>query len=48
MLINLAADGRPQSIRKIVGMKRSDVRRAERIVADNTDYLLQRWKEIWE
>lgn len=41
----LGADGAPQIV-TIEGMKRNDVRRAMRIVAEQQQYLLSRWREI--
>jgi hypothetical protein len=42
-----AREGTPQLIRKIDGMSRADVRRAERIVAEHADVLWTEWRRIW-
>jgi hypothetical protein len=48
VVIELAHDGCPQSVRTSVGMSRPDVRRAERIVTEHSAMLLERWSEIWD
>jgi hypothetical protein len=41
----LGVDGMPEIV-TIEGMKRGDVRRAMRIVVEELDYLLARWRDI--
>jgi hypothetical protein len=48
VVIELANGALPQGVRKIEHMSRPDICRAERIVADNTELLLTRWRQIWD
>ena len=45
VVIELAAAGRPQTIREVVGMRTQDVVSAFWIVEEHTLYLLQRWRQ---
>lgn len=45
VVIDLAALGRPQTIREVGGMRTNDVVAAFRIVEEQTEYLLRRWRE---
>jgi len=47
VVIELETPKQHQRVRKIEGMSRADVRWAERIVSENTEMLLARWREIW-
>lgn len=44
-VIELATDERAQEIRSVAGMRTADVARAFRIVEDETEYLLAKWRE---
>ena len=44
--IDLARQDIPQQTSRVDGMKQSDVRKAERIVSANTDYLLAERRKI--
>lgn len=45
VVIELAALGRPQTIRDAVGMRSHDVATAFWIVEEHMDYLLERWRD---
>lgn len=47
VVIELAVGVVPQRVREIHAMNRADVRRAEEIVAEHTNMLLTKWREIW-
>lgn len=46
LAMNLGSDVEAPSIRENVNMKVQEARRAVRIVEENQEYLLQRWREI--
>ena len=39
-------DVRDLSVRKVINMKKADVKLAKQIVADNSELFLQKWEEI--
>ena len=43
--MELATAGRPQTIRSVAKMRTNDVTAAFWIVEENTEYLLERWRE---
>jgi hypothetical protein len=47
VIIQLAHADRPQIVRRAYGMSRADMARAEKIVAEHGQLLLEEWRRIW-
>jgi hypothetical protein len=45
-VITLEYLGETQALRRVEGMNRADVARAMRLVRDNSEVLIARWREI--
>jgi hypothetical protein len=45
VVIALAATGKPQTIRRVTGLRPSEVAEAFWVVEANTEFLLARWRE---
>lgn len=46
VVINLASSSAPQSVERVEGMSKADVRRIMRIVRDHAGLLLAEWRKI--
>ena len=46
VVITLAVEDRPQTVRTVAGMRPADVTAAFWLVEEHTNYLLERWREF--